>query len=264
MTLEGLAKIAHLSPYHFHRLFTAVMGESLHQYIRRLRLEVAAKKLRYTDLPVTTIGLDAQYDTPSAFTKAFKQVMGQVPKQYRTLEPALNTIYERYTHLEPISPTQIGSHFQPIEVLFIRKQGDYTQSAPREAWEQVFRYIHSHHLKSASLRKFGVFHDDPTITTGKCQRYDAAICVPGARPKGEMGTRKIQGGRYAQFTHMGAHDLLEETFHRILCTWFFSSNYQFDETRPDFCEYLHFDQLDPDRDRLVTHIYIPLAESRFS
>lgn len=43
MTLDELAKVACLSPFHFHRLFQAIVGETLYKYAKRLRLEKAAE-----------------------------------------------------------------------------------------------------------------------------------------------------------------------------------------------------------------------------
>ena len=59
LTMEGIAKIACYSPYHFHRIFHGVIGESLYQHVKRLRLERAADTLRNTDQPVTQIALEA-------------------------------------------------------------------------------------------------------------------------------------------------------------------------------------------------------------
>ncbi|MBN2270431.1 MAG: helix-turn-helix transcriptional regulator, partial [Sedimentisphaerales bacterium] len=52
LCLDDLAKIAHFSPYHFHRIFTGMVGESLKEHVRRLRLERAAMRLKHTDRSV--------------------------------------------------------------------------------------------------------------------------------------------------------------------------------------------------------------------
>jgi AraC family transcriptional regulator len=91
LTMEALAKVACYTPFHFHRIFQAIVGETVHQYVKRLRMQRAAGKLRYTGQPVTKIALDASYDTPSAFTRAFKQYMGASPKRYRSLNPEFDT-----------------------------------------------------------------------------------------------------------------------------------------------------------------------------
>lgn len=71
VTLHQVAKAAHYSPYHFHRVFRAFTGESLHNYIRRLRMEKAAGRLRYSHQSVTDIALDSGYQTPSRSLEPF-------------------------------------------------------------------------------------------------------------------------------------------------------------------------------------------------
>ncbi len=80
-----LAEIAGFSVPHFHRVFTAHVGESAISYIRRLRLERAARKLRMGAVDITEVALAAGYDTHAAFSKAFKQQFGLSPSEFRQL-----------------------------------------------------------------------------------------------------------------------------------------------------------------------------------
>jgi len=75
--------VAFFSPYHFHRIFAAFTGEPLAAFIRRLRLECAAQRLVHLDASVTEIALDAGYETPAAFTRAFSAHFGVAPSAYR-------------------------------------------------------------------------------------------------------------------------------------------------------------------------------------
>lgn len=82
---ETLAAVAGFSIPHFHRVFTAHVGESAISYIRRLRLERAARKLRMGAVDITEVALAAGYDTHAAFGKAFKQQFGLSPSEFRQL-----------------------------------------------------------------------------------------------------------------------------------------------------------------------------------
>jgi len=82
---ETLAAIAGFSIPHFHRVFTARVGESAISYVRRLRLERAARKLRMGAVDITEVALAAGYDTHAAFSKAFKQQFGLSPSEFRQL-----------------------------------------------------------------------------------------------------------------------------------------------------------------------------------
>ena len=82
---ETLADIAGFSVPHFHRVFTAHVGESAISYVRRLRLERAARKLRMGAVDITEVALAAGYDSHAAFGKAFKQHFGLSPSEFRQL-----------------------------------------------------------------------------------------------------------------------------------------------------------------------------------
>lgn len=251
MTLEGLARVACYSPFHFHRLFQALVGETVHGYVKRLRMEKAAGKLRYTDQPVTDIALETQYDTPSAFTKAFRQSMGTTPKHYRALHAAIQQTLEELPMIQPEKITKTAD----MDLLFIRKVGNYAET-PFLAWEALHAYIHANHLQP--LRYFGLSHDDPNITSEEKLRFDAAILAPGVKERGEVGRQTLRGGKYAIFTHKGPYSGLEETFKSIFLKWLPKSNETFDETRLPFCEYFHMELVKTDPQKLLTHIYIPL------
>jgi AraC family transcriptional regulator len=80
-----LAGVAGFSIPHFHRVFTAQVGESAASYVRRLRLERAGRKLRMGAVDITEVALAAGYDSHAAFSKAFKQQFGRSPREFRQL-----------------------------------------------------------------------------------------------------------------------------------------------------------------------------------
>jgi AraC family transcriptional regulator len=83
---EVLAAVAGFSVPHFHRIFTAGVGENIAAYVRRVRLERAARKLRMGAVDITEVAHAAGYDTHAAFSKAFKQHFGLSPSQFRRLD----------------------------------------------------------------------------------------------------------------------------------------------------------------------------------
>lgn len=85
LTREVLADIAGFSVPHFHRVFTAHSGENIASYVRRVRLERAARKLRFGAVDITQVALAAGYDTHAAFSRAFKQHYGLSPSEFRQL-----------------------------------------------------------------------------------------------------------------------------------------------------------------------------------
>ena len=81
-----LAEVAGFSMPHFHRVFTANIGESSASYVRRMRLVRAGRKLRMGAVDITQVALAAGYDTHAAFGKAFKQQYGLSPSKFRQLD----------------------------------------------------------------------------------------------------------------------------------------------------------------------------------
>jgi AraC family transcriptional regulator len=81
-----LATVAGFSVPHFHRIFTAYMGENIARYVRWVRLERARRKLRMGAVDITEVALAAGYDTHAAFGKAFKQQFGLSPSEFRQLD----------------------------------------------------------------------------------------------------------------------------------------------------------------------------------
>ena len=72
------------SPCHFHRQFAAFFGLSVHRYVQLSRIKRAAWRLAYRrDTPVIDIALDAGYEAPDAFARAFRQRIGQTPTVFR-------------------------------------------------------------------------------------------------------------------------------------------------------------------------------------
>jgi AraC family transcriptional regulator len=84
LNLEALSQIAAFSKHHFHRQFGAFFGVSLHRYVQLARLQRASKQLAHVrGLSVTQIALDAGYETPDAFARAFRQRFKQSPSTFR-------------------------------------------------------------------------------------------------------------------------------------------------------------------------------------
>jgi AraC-like DNA-binding protein len=81
--LKDLADKVFLSKYHFHRVFHAIAGEPVAEYIRKRRLMEAANELLNTDDKIVDIALKYQFSSQEVFTKAFKKLYGIPPREFR-------------------------------------------------------------------------------------------------------------------------------------------------------------------------------------
>src|SRR5215510_12521255 len=83
ISLDDLARLACFSPFHFHRIFSGMTGEGVMEHVRRLRLERAAHRLQFTEEPIVRLAFDAGFETHEAFSRAFKNMFGISPSEFR-------------------------------------------------------------------------------------------------------------------------------------------------------------------------------------
>jgi AraC family transcriptional regulator len=83
LSLEEIASAAHLSPFHFARLFKKLTGATPHAFLASLRAARAQALLAQTDIPITEVGARVGYMSSSHFAKAFRQATGISPRAYR-------------------------------------------------------------------------------------------------------------------------------------------------------------------------------------
>ena len=250
--LENLSQVAHISPFHFHRLFRAYTDETCKEYIQRLRLQRAEEKLRYTNEPITTIAHDVGYETSSSFSKIFHQVMGQSPREYRKrLSPVVQKLLAR--QLSTPKWTPVYQKRDEETVLFVRRIGDYTET-PWKAFDALLQFLENRSIKQDQIVGFySIALDDPNIVDRSKCRFDACVkIVPKVAPYGEVGERKLPGGLFACFEYTGPSSGIESAFTEIYRSWHPSPNYTLAD-KESFCEYIDFDR--------ITKIYIPINKS---
>ncbi|WP_421779464.1 helix-turn-helix domain-containing protein [Kiloniella litopenaei] len=200
-----LADIAHFSPYHFHRIFRGMVGESLTHHIQRLRLERAASALIYSNQSVTDIAFDAGFETPESFSRAFKKQFGLAPRRYREEsgfgfpDTAPNGLWGRaadkpFDQLSGKDQSmnlniQIEMH-ELIHMAYLHHQGDYDDLEPAfdRLYERAADAAISLDDETAILM---LTYDDPNITESRYLKADIGVVVPDVTPS-EAGDLKAQ------------------------------------------------------------------------
>jgi len=257
-SLDELASIACLSPYHFHRIFKAYTSETTSQYFRRLKLERAANRISFSNDDITTIAFNAGYDSHAAFSKAFKQRFAISPTEFRQNH---NTVdfhpdYKTNFHEEKYMDCKI-INIPAKRVLFTRRTGPYVSSAYK-AWGALSQYACDHNLMNEETESIGLFHDSPDVTEEDKMRYDACITVgDNVKPDGEFAIQDIEGGDYAMFIHKGSYENLETTYDQIMRDWLPGQNRELREI-PIHERYLNAELMETAPDELLTEIYIPV------
>lgn len=254
--LGFLAEMSHFSPCHFHRILKAFLGEPIGAFIVRMRLETAARLLRYTELPVQEIAWRVGYDAPSSLSKVFRQYYAITPNDYRN--------NKNYTIMRPVllnpdlklkAPKII--EMEPKSVIYLRLTGAYMNIDYAGAWTRLWAFVKEHKLFSAGIEHLCVYHDDPKVTEADKLRTDVCLVVQKpAVAKGEVGVKCIEGGKYAVFSYQGPYADLGVVYDTIYGKWLPESGYTLGMT-PGFEKYLnHPDKTEPGK--LKTELYIPI------
>lgn len=233
LPLSELAALACLSPCHFHRVFTGMIGESVKEHIRRLRLERAANRLKLGDAFVIQIALEAGYESHEAFTRAFRSNFGASPTEYRrrkrlpgSIRAASGIHYHQHHRLvrfraaqpEDKSMNVTIKHIKPLRVAFVRHVGPYCQVG--KAWETLCTFLGKEGRLGGDCQFIGLSHDDPEVTPPDKIRYDACITVSDDfHARGDIGVQVIGGRDYAVMTHLGPYEKLNESYAKLLGQW---------------------------------------------
>ena len=272
--LEELARIACFSPYHFHRIFSSMVGESVAAYIRRLLLERAAMQLGHSPESVTQIALGAGYDSVDAFTRAFRAHIGMLPSEYRRRKGHLEAARRRdlgrplfYHEMTSLPPMNVRvEKFPPRLVAAVRHTGAYDESGP--AWGKLCAALGANGLLSDTSMAYGVSYDNPDITTPQKCRMDACVSLPPELletcaelcpllQNEDIFLRHIGGEQeYAALRIRGPYTLVHPAYRSLFGMWFPQSGRE-PENDPGFEIYWNSPQITPPAD-LLTEICIPL------
>ncbi len=267
LSLDEYARVAHFSPYHFHRIFRGMVGESLHEHIRRLRLERAATRLKRTGRSIIEIALEAGYETHEAFTRAFRTLCGCSPSHYRR-EKNLALVLSTGVHYQedgsganlqlPLGGESMEvriEHVEPLRVAFVRHVGSYQEV--NVAWDRLCTPLGKDGLLGPGTQFIGICYDDPEVTPPEKVRYDACVTVDADFVAADdIGVQTIGGGEYAVTTHIGPYELLGQTYAKLLGQWLPRSGHEL-RSEPSLEFYLNAPESTNPED-LITDIYAPL------
>lgn len=255
LSLEQLAKVAAFSPFHFHRVFSALVGESLGTFIKRMRLERAAARLvSNSSISITEVALDYGYTSPASFARAFKEQFGLSATEWRAArskdgkanskdgkanskdgnaaikERSYLPLYqvhreheiERRTSAMNIEIKELSAR----RIAYARAFGPYYESASK-AWETICRWAGPRGLFGPNTLMIGLSHDDPSITPPDKLRYDAGVTVgEEIQAERDIGIQLLQGGKYAVAYYEGSAEGFKAAYGEIFGCFMSESGYQ--------------------------------------
>lgn len=266
LALAAMARAAAFSPWHFHRLFVALTGETPASYVRKRRLAEICLRLCETTEPIVDLALECGFESQATFTRAFTHHIGVSPGRFRKqrlLSPA-----HRFPPLDP-EALRARQGREGMEPKIARKAAFHvvgmsgrftpaTNSRIPELWTRFAPRMYEIPHRSG-VNTFGVCVDaDPASVDEVGFTYVAGVEVEriDAVPEG-MIALTIPAGTYAVFTHSGHIARLSDTVKQIWGVWLPASPYRH-VSRPDFEAY--DSRWDPTTGLGEIDIYVPIAD----
>lgn len=266
LDLDGLSAVAAFSKFHFHRQFTATFGLSVHRYVQLARLKRASHQLAYNEsLGVTDIAMDAGYDAPDAFARAFRQRFGQSPSSFRKspdwepwlaafgpLDNARSKLMQRNFTTDDVTIRDVP----PTRVAVMEHRG-----SPETLGDTIRRFIawrRAAGLHPRTSPTFNVWHSEGRPT--QQDEYSIDLCVGTDQPiepnDAEIKAGEIPGGRCAVLRVVGFTDNLEPAALYLYRDWLPASG---EEARdfPIYCQRLSLFPEVPEHEA-IADVFLPL------
>ena len=252
--LARLADIACLSPCHWHRIYRAVMGETIAETLKRIRLHHAAHLLLSGDKPLAEVARACGYGgNAQSFIRIFREAYGQHPQDYRARGgapcPAPAPVE---TSAYPLEIRDIA----PLPVAILPHHGDYMNIGATLSHAESLLTLRGQ-LPAAQARYFGIYYDDPDACPASALRAEVAIYTGEAPVAAPFEQRLLPGGRYAVLHHRGTYAGLHRAYDWLCRDWLLQSPYRLAET-PCIEEYRNDCKTTPPQE-LLTDIWLPLA-----
>ncbi|WP_079525589.1 AraC family transcriptional regulator [Halobacillus hunanensis] len=264
LTVDNIAKQANASPFHFQRIFSLLTDMSMGEYIRRRRLTLAAQDLIHTDMKIINLAFKYGFDTPEAFTKAFRRQHGVSPSQARKYMGKLQS-YNRLV-IQVSLKGAVPMKYQVVEkedfqVVGIKKEfsienGENLLKIP-DMWDQVNSDGTTNLLVDLNNGSIdGVLGVCDTSNKGSSDKMEYWIAAAyDGKPQEGLLKLDVPAAKWAVFEVHGAMpDAMQKVWKQIFSEWFPSNGYEHAGT-PELEVYTDDDPSSPN---CYSEIWIPV------
>lgn len=257
LDLKTLAEVAHLSPFHWHRVYQALYGESIANTVRRLRLSRGSAYLANTALSVEQVARKCGYPNAQSFTRAFTALYGMSPTRYRA-----QGAHVAFRQALAAGQAEPGTY--PVEVRFVplvhlagfAHRGPYLQIG--KAFEVAYTRMAAQGLARPDMRWIGVYYDDPFAVPESQLRARAGLSLPpDVEPQPPLEPFTLGGGWCAVLRHQGPYATMRSAYQWLYGHWLVQSGYEAADS-PVFEDYLN-NPRDTAPDQLLSDIYLPVV-----
>ncbi|MBJ7536452.1 AraC family transcriptional regulator [Marinomonas transparens] len=261
LTVEDLSRVANFSKYHFHRQFSLYMGLNVFKFIQQLRLKRAAYELVFNpDKRITDIAMDAHFEFPESFSRAFKKTFSQSPSDFRSHPDwlQLGHKYQAFDNQLALDMKVDIVNFEETKIALLKHRGspDHIIKTVMQLREWRKDYGLSPRNKT---RTFNIIYEDPAVVAPEDFRCDLSVEVMNEIGDNGYGVVNdtLAGGRYAVVRHLGAYDNISRCIYFLYGEWLPDSGEELRDA-PCFFQYInHFP--DVAEYELITDVYLPIA-----
>ncbi len=222
--IETLAEVACLSPYHWHRIYKSMRGETVAKTIKRLRLQRAADRLANSDMPIADIASRSQYTTAESFNRAFKAEFNLPPAAYR--ERGSHAKFKRAmaeNNADGFAVQMVD--FPETVCACVAHTGSYMKID--QAMGKLFAQLQEHNLLNENTQMMALFLDDPELTETEalqsfaCSPIDLSTSLPTT-----LEAKTLQAQQVARLRYQGPYADMSQAYQWLYGVWLPQSGYQ--------------------------------------
>ena len=254
--IEDLSEVACLSSYHWHRIFTAITGETVAVTLRRLRLQRAADRLANSQMDIAKIAELAQYGSQDAFSRAFREAYNKAPAAYR--QSGSHAAFKSANAATDAAGFKMEIvQLDAVNCISVPHVGPYIQIDA--AMGKLFGALAQGNHLGPNIQMQAMFYDDPDLVADELLQSAAYTPFPDDVAVPE-GTQKLvrSAGAYAKLAYKGPYADMKEAYRWLYGVWLPNSGYEASE-RPCFESYLN-SPVDTKPEDLRTDIFLPVED----
>tara|TARA_Y100000782_G_scaffold31883_1_gene35357 strand:- start:48109 stop:49059 length:951 start_codon:yes stop_codon:yes gene_type:complete len=259
-SLDDVARFSYFSPFHFHRIFHAIVGETVNDFMMRKRMELAVcRLLSQREKSITEVANIGGFSSSANFSKAFKLYFGITPSQLRSPSSSksskIGKLYSKYG--KAFNPQDLYSQFVTNEQIFdsekleellmnvriekleaksialLTAPNGYELEGIFSTWDKLIAWGQSIGIEESEQEWFAICHDNPMVTPTEQCRYDAAIMVDEAMKVAAPYTKQvIPEGQYAVAYYKGDGDKVSNFYMELYSAWLPTSGFEPDDYPP--------------------------------
>lgn len=209
LSLDRLADVAAMSRFHWHRVFSGMMGKTAAQVTREIRMHRAACWLVQKDWTVAEIAKRAGYPNVGSFTRVFGEEYGLSPVAFRNRGDLTGALPELRNGENSMYNVEIETH-ETRTLAGLAHRGDYLEIS--EQFQKAGAIVAMRGLASQMRGMVGLYYDDPgAVPAAELRSYAGILLEGGAVPEG-LQAIEAAGGRFAVLHFTGPYAGLKAAY----------------------------------------------------